>query len=374
MMAANAKAASERVVVMLCTGGRGGMSAVVEGYRADGLFDRYPIRLIETNRNGSLWQRLCVWVPAYLTVCTLLLRRQVSALHSHMAMRGSFWRKLAFNVIARAFGVPVMAHLHGSEFKGFYAAQPAWRKRLIGAEFARCQRVLVLSEGWADFVRSIAPTARVSVLPNYVRVPALASEVRPGEGPITALFLGEIGARKGIYDLIPALSRALKSAPHLRLQIGGSGELDKARAAAQDHQLDSHIDFAGWVVGERKIAALRAAHIYVLPSHNEGLPISILEAMSYGLPIIATRVGGIPELVREGTDGLLVDAGDIDALATALSTLAQNPAQRHRMGKAARDHVSQHFSDAAVLPLLYAYYDELLHTDKAPELNPRAPR
>lgn len=372
MTAARAKAASGRVVVMLCTAGRGGMRAVVEGYRADGLFDRYPIRWIETNRDGSVWQRLRVWVPAYLTLCMMLLRGQVSALHSHMAMRGSFWRKSAFNVTARAFGVPVMAHLHGSEFKTFYATQPAWRQRLISAEFARCRRVLVLSASWAEFVRSIAPAARVTVLPNYVRVPGLASETRPSEGAVTALFLGEVGTRKGIYDLIPALSRALTTAPHLHLQVGGSGEIDKARAAAQDHQVDSHVDFAGWVAGEKKIGALRAAHIYVLPSHNEGLPISILEAMSYGLPIIATRVGGIPELVREGTDGLLVDAGDVDALAAALSTLAQSPAQRHTMGRAARDHVSRHFSDVAVLPLLYAHYDELLDIDSGAGVDPRA--
>lgn len=372
-MGSRADGAPGKLVVMLCTAGLGGMRAVVEGYKADGLFDRYPIRWLKTNCDESLWQRLKLWVRAYLSLCMLLLRGRVAALHSHMAMRGSFWRKSAFNRTARLFGVPVLAHLHGSEFREFFAAQPRWRQRLITAEFERCQRVLVLSESWALYVRSIAPSARVTVLRNYVRVPELPAQALRGHAPVQLLFLGEIGTRKGIYDLLPALRLARMTAPEVQLRIGGSGEVDKAKAAAQTHAVHQHVEFLGWVSGADKFGALRSADIYVLPSHNEGMPISILEAMAQGLPIIATRVGGIPELVRDGIDGMLVNAGDVEALAQVIAGLALDPARRARMGESARNHVLRHFSDAAVLPELYGYYDELLNIDRSASISVQTP-
>lgn len=349
-----------RVVVMLCTVGRGGIRTVVESYRDDGLFAQYGVQWIATHREGSSWQRMAATSSAYLSMCLLLLKGHVAAVHSHISMRGSFWRKAIFNSTARMFGVPTLAHLHGSEFKSFYAAQPPWRRRLIAREFERCRQVLVLSESWAEFVRSMAPKASVRILPNYVHIPERTDARSALRGDVNVLFLGLVGARKGVFDLIPAFAKALAVLPKLRLLIGGNGEVETARALARSVGIEDRVDFLGWVSGDQKAQALRAAHIYVLPSHNEGLPVSILEAMSYGLPVIATRVGGIPELVRAGLDGLIVDAGDIDALALAILSLAESPERRHTMGESAYERAVRLFSKDAVLPALRQVYDELL--------------
>lgn len=368
-MAPDTSADDQRLLVMLCTASRGGMRAVVEGYQRDGLFERHNIRWIATHDEGSALKRLGLAARAWLTLLGLLLRGRVAALHTHMAMYGSFWRKSVFNATARAFGVPVIAHLHGSEFKTFHARQPAWRQRLIAAEFTRCRQVLVLSPSWADFVRGIAPEARVTVLPNWVRVPERGAEARPVEpsptssaqaAPVQALFMGVVGTRKGVYDLLPALARARASAPGLELVLGGNGEVDLARARAEALGLGGHARFLGWVSGDDKTRALQAAQIYVLPSHNEGLPVSILEAMAQGLPIIATRVGGIPELVRDGVDGLLVDAGDVPALAAALARMALDADLRRACGEAGRARVAALYSREAVMPVLEAVYADAL--------------
>ena len=359
-------------VVMLCTARRGGMRAVVEGYRDDGLFERYRIRWLQTNCEGPLWKRLGVAAAAYMRLCRMLLQRRVSALHSHMAMRGSFWRKSVFNATARAFGVPVIAHLHGSEFKDFYACQPGWRQRLIAREFERCERVLALSDSWVKFVRDIAPRARVVELPNYVRMPVLTAMPPSPEESINVLFLGAVGERKGIYDLLPAFARALEAIPQMKLSIGGNGEIDRARVLARTLAIDGKVEFLGWISGGAKATALRAAHIYILPSHNEGLPVSILEAMSYGVPVIATRVGGIPELFRDGQDGVLVDAGDVSALADALVRLASSASMRTMVGNAGRSRVATHFSDTVVLPRLSDIYGELLSRAHGQEMRPES--
>lgn len=349
--------APARVVVMLCTAGRGGMRSVVEGYRTDGFLHRHQVRWLITHDEGGLAKRLALALRAWLALLGLLLRRRVRLVHSHMAMRGSFWRKSLFNGTARAFGVPVLAHLHGSEFREFHAALPSRLQRLVTREFEACTEVLVLSQEWADFVLGIAPSARVKVLPNYVRMPAaVASTAASATGEVVGLFLGVIGQRKGVFDLLPALAQALPVAPGLRLRIGGNGDVDAARARARELGVEEQVEFLGWVSGDNKAKALAEAQFYVLPSHNEGLPMSLLEAMAYGLPVISTRVGGIPGLVRDGTEGLLVNAGDVSALSDAMVRMASDASWRQMAGHAARAHVQQDFSDAVVLPELEATY------------------
>ena len=106
----------------------------------------------------------------------------------------------------------------------------------------------------------------------------------------------------------------------------------RARALTVELNIENHVVFAGWVSGEEKENLLSRVNIYVLPSYNEGLPVSLLEAMSWQVPVISTRVGGIPELVREGIDGLLIEAGDRAAFSLAIVTLAKDPDLRKKRG------------------------------------------
>ena len=356
------------MLVMLCTAARGGMRSVVEAYRRDGVFERHDVELIDTHVEGSAWRRLAVMAGAYARFLRVLMRQQPSAVHAHVAMRGSFWRKSLFLCTAQRFGVPTIAHLHGSEMQRFVESQPAWRRRWIVSQLEAASRVIVLSESWARFVSTLAPRARVEVVPNYVTVPP-ARAYEPDAGTLRVVFLGLVGRRKGVYELLPALSRALQRAPALRLDVAGNGEVDQARAAADAMGLGDRVRFVGWIDAAARHELLQAAHVYVLPSHNEGLPMSVLEAMSYGLPVITTKVGGLPELITHGQDGWLIDAGDVGQLEQALVTLAQEPELRQRIGAAARRRVAAQYSREAVLPKLEAIY-----TSVAGDVRPGAER
>jgi len=123
--------------------------------------------------------------------------------------------------------------------------------------------------------------------------------------------------------------------------------------------LGDAVEILGWVGGYRKNELLAAADIFVLPSYNESLPISLLEAMSWGVPVISTTVGGIPELIRDGTDGFLIEAADVPALTRALAELADDADLRERMGSAGRSQVAESFSREAVLPRLEQLYADI---------------
>jgi glycosyltransferase involved in cell wall biosynthesis len=276
-------------------------------------------------------------------------------------MKGSFWRKSLFTLIAKIFGVPVVLHLHGGIMKDFVSRQPLFVQKFIQWILARQTVVIVLSDSWKQYVQSISPNAYIKVLSNYVVLPDLHAIANKRSNIYTdVLFLGVINSAKGVFDLLPAFKDALSQVPNLRLIIGGKGEADRAHALALALKIEANVIFTGWVSGEEKLKLFRQAKFYVLPSYNEGLPVSILEAMSWQLPVISTRVGGIPELVRDGIDGLLINAGDQTALTNALIRLGQDADLRVLMGNNARQQVELNFSREVVVPQLEALYHSLL--------------
>lgn len=355
---------TQQNVVMICTAARGGMRSVVEGYLSDGLFSRWNVVLLSSHVDGGLALRLTTAAQAFFRFIGLLLQRKVSLVHCHAAMRGSFWRKSLFSLMSRMAGVPVIFHLHGSEMRVFVDKQPAFLQRLIGRILEKQSVVIVLSESWFSYIKSIAPHAVVEIFPNYVNLPALADKiVNRNDVNVEVLFLGLVGVRKGVYDLLHAFKDAITQVPGLRLVIGGNGDVERARALTVELNIENHVVFAGWVSGEEKENLLSRVNIYVLPSYNEGLPVSLLEAMSWQVPVISTRVGGIPELVREGIDGLLIEAGDRAALSLAIITLAKDPDLRKKMGVTARNHIEGMFSRQIVLPKIEALYGSLIIRD-----------
>lgn len=358
----------ERIPLVVCTAAKGGMRSVVEGYAASGVFQRWHVRTLWTHAETTLPGRLAMAARAYGSCFWQLLRGRVSLMHVHAAMRGSFWRKAVFVFLGRMFGVPVLLHLHGSETVRFFERLPAPLQALVRLVLRLPAQVVVLSPTWHSFIQTFAPGARVTVLANYVRVPAhirpapdagAAGTARPR--PVQVLFMGAVGRRKGVYQLIEALAQ-VKAAGQVQvmLKIGGSGEVDQCRALAQQLGVERDVQFLGWVGSDQRDALLSEADIFVLPSFNEGLPMSLLEAMAAGVPVVTTRVGGIPDLVTDGHNGLLVEPGDVQALAQALVRLGQDPQARRAMAERAFAHVADHYSEAVNVPRLEQLYARAL--------------
>lgn len=146
---------------------------------------------------------------------------------------------------------------------------------------------------------------------------------------------------------------------NFRLLIGGDGEIEKVQQYIKDNKLDNVAEYIGWVSGEEKIKLLNEVDVFILPSYNEGLPISVLEAMSYNLPIISTTVGGIPEILKNEYNGFLINPGDLIALESAISTLINNPSKRKLQGKRSGEIVMP-FLPNMVINQLDCLYKELL--------------
>lgn len=337
---------------------QGGVSAVVGVLRAGGLFERCGVDYLPTHRDGKTWPKLRTALQGWLRYLSFLITRKVALVHGHMASRASFWRKLFFFLPAFFLRVPVVVHLHGGEFQQFHGKESSsWARRLIRFVFEHAARVIVLSESWRTWAQMTFPAARVQVVHNPVAIPAPAPF--SARATQTLLFLGRLGKGKGTYDLLEAVARLVGRFPDIRLLLGGDGELEQVQARAAALGIAEKVDLLGWVDGDDKRALLAQTAVYVLPSYNEGLPMSVLEAMAAGLPVVATAVGGIPAAVTDGSEGFLIAAGDIQALADRIARLLEDAELRKLMGERARQRAISTFSMEKIVAQIEDIYREL---------------
>jgi glycosyltransferase involved in cell wall biosynthesis len=248
-------------------------------------------------------------------------------------------RDLLYLALARAAHKTTIAHIHGSRLSARDQTRP----------FAAGLRLL---RAFADEVVAVAPTVgRVLdergidclVIMNPIRFGTSSPPARAPRdaGRIRLLFVGWYGRRKGCFDLVEALERVRSRGVDATLTFVGTeevrGEESGLRALVDRLGLAEAVEFPGSMGREDLSGAYAAADVICLPSYQELLPMSLLEGMAFGLPALATRVGGIPDLVDDGASGLLVEPGDVEAIADAVELWAGDPARLAEMGEAARD-------------------------------------
>lgn len=310
------------------------------------------IRPVCTHVEGSAARRLGAWLTGSAQVLAALARRRVDVLHLHVAKRGSIARKGLLTYAARAFRVPVVLHCHGGVFADDYRRMPVPLQRAVSHMFRRAERVIVLGGHWRDvYVDLVGVDAdRVVALPNAVELPAAVPQ-RPA-GPVRVVFLGKFGDAKGSPDLIraaAALPDEVRS--RTRIAMGGHGEVEQARALVAELGVGDVVDVRGWLDPPERDALLAQSSVFVLPSPNEGLPMSMLEAMAWGLVPVVTAVGGIPEVVTDERNGLFVRHGDVEGIAAALTRLVTDEELTARLAGAARATAEGYGMDAYVQAL-----------------------
>ncbi len=264
-------------------------------------------------------------------------------------------RDVALLAAARAARRVSVVHVHGSDLAGALRS-PVRRRALRLAAGLSAERV-ALSPALAASLASIGVRARW--IPNPVRIVPTRMPQRNGNDPLRLLLVGRFGERKGCFELVDALARAREGGVDVMLTVVGreerEGEEARLRRFIDQRSVTARVEFAGAVPREGLDRWYGAADVLCLPSRREGLPMAVLEGMAYGLPVLATTVGGIPDLVEHEQSGFLVEPGDVRSLAERIGALA-DPDLRRRMGRAARERVAEFASTESIIERWRALY------------------
>jgi glycosyltransferase involved in cell wall biosynthesis len=300
----------------------------------------------------------------------LLRERQPEIVHTHTAKAGALGR-----IAARIAGIPIVVHtFHGHIMHGYFSH----RATRFFLALERClamasTRILTLSEGLREELLRlrIGRPETVGVMPLGLELNGfLRSDTRRGElrrrlglSPEVPL-VGIIARLVPIKDhgtFLEAASELCRSRADVRFLIVGDGELRSSlEHRAHALGLSQCVSFLGW---QRELEPIYAdLDLAVLSSRNEGTPVSFIEAMAAGLPVVGTRVGGVPDLVEHGKTGLLVRPNDPKALSGAMETLLSDPDRRREMGRLAREAVYPTYSDAALIDHMDRFYSSILQT------------
>ncbi len=332
---------------------RGSIAAVVEAYRAHGLFRRWPIEYIASHGDGSRSERFLTAVRALRRFGELLARERRVAVHLHTAARANFWRDLPYMLASIAAGRPLLLQLHGAGFERFYDRCDTAARAVIRFVLERAASVIVATDSRRSWVRSICRNANAVVVPN----PVMPIDVAPAPGKRNMiLFLGKLQPSKGIFDLLQAVAAVRATVPGVRVVCAGDGERMAVARHAERLGIADAVKFTGWVGPSGKRALFENAAVLALPSYDEALPMSLLEAMSAGVPVIASPVGGIQEAVVEGVTGFLVAPGDTQTLERLLRRVLEDRALAERIGAAGRQSARLRYSPERAVPQLEALY------------------
>lgn len=330
---------------------KGGVAQVLSHY--DNLI-YFQFKFIANSGEGNKFRKLWIAIGSLLMmIWKCLVDKNLKIVHIHTASYNSFRRSVWFMRVAQFMHCKVVLHIHGGGFKDYFITDREWISKALN----RADRLIVLSPFWKEFFDTIVEPSKVYVIENIIEYPQKKSVAK--DGRLHLLFLGLIADAKGIFDLLDVL-REHKDvfSDRLVLHVGGNGEVDRFNKFVVEHDLGGLVSYEGWVSGDKKVYLLNLCDVYILPSYAEGVPLSILEAMSYDMAIVASNVGGIPELVNE-TNGIMFNPGDKDAIYQSLKTLLESSEKLDNLKSNASKGVEVHYADVVEAELKKIYLNLL---------------
>ena len=340
---------------------RGGIGAVI-GIHKD-LYEEFNFIASHRPLKNNFFKILYFIRQLIRLIGFLATRREIKVVHIHSSKQGSFYRKLIIACIVKLiFRKKTINHIHSGNFSRFYDSSNVISKRLIWFFLKLNDVTFTVSDSWKTYFETFFHLKHVHKINNIVIPPQHGSSLGAStkNGLVYFLFLGMIHPDKGIFDLLQVLKdHRTELFNRIKLFIGGSGQIVQLKKMIEAGELGEMVEFKGWVTGSEKDNLLQFSDVFVLPSYYEGSPVAVLEAMSYGTPVISTTIGGIPEIVQSGFNGWLHRPGDQVALLNAILYYINEPESIKKHGARSMQMIEDYYP-RSVEPQLESVYSSLL--------------
>ena len=331
---------------------RGGITSVVKAHESGAQWSKYHCRWIQTHEDKSfLWKLLCAGMAL---AEYLVFLPSADIVHIHVSEPTSAKRKLLFFRPAKWLKKKIVVHFHSfssdTTINGPHSER--YREMFCGADV-----VVVLSNYWKEVVdKKFHLGNRIKVV--YNPCPTITYP-QTYEKTKSILYAGTINQRKGYSDLIRAFAKVASKHTDWKIALAGNGEIEQARTLAKELGIEGQVVFWGWVNGEKKDKAFKQASVFCLPSYAEGFPMAVLDAWAYGLPVVTTPVGGVPDVAVDGENMLLFNPGDIDALAEKLDLMMSDEILRDKLSAASIKLAAEKFNLGTITEQIGEVYESI---------------
>ena len=330
-------------------------------------------------RDENAFTRAARLVLSPFFLAATIIFRHVSLVHVNTSLNTrAYWRDIGYVAVAKLLGARVVYQVHGGELPQRFFAGRKLLTAFLRFTLKAPDLVLVLAQVELEAYRNFVPEQRVVALPNGIDCRPFGAapvfETEPGH-PLRLVYIGRLAREKGLYETLQGMRLAHELGVDARLVIAGTGaEEARLRRYAQALGIAARVCFVGPVFGNDKVKLLAGADVMVLASYSEGLPYALLEAMAAGIPVIATPVGAIPDVVTDGIHGFLVPARDGKAIAESLALMGGDRERLGWMSRACRRRIRAAFSIERLALELSLHYAQLCgHAQVAGMAAPRIP-
>ena len=330
----------------------GGISGVVNNYYEAGLDRKVELYYIGTMVDGSKVKKLFKAGCAYMQFLIRLPRYEI--VHVNVASDVSYVRKSFFIKATKRAGKKIVIHQHGGDFEGYYAGLSEKGKEKVRKVLSMGDAFLALTPVAKTFFEKLIEPDKITILPNSIQI---KDSGQKEYGKQKLLFLGRICKEKGIRELFNVMPALKEKFPDVMLYLGGVWE-DPELEALAEKQKDC-ITYLGWISGSEKEKYLEECDIFVLPTYFEGQPVSVLEAMAYSCGVVASKVGGIPQMITDGQTGILIKPKDEESLLEGITKVLEDKQLCKKLGENAREKVTREFSIEKSMEELLTVYERL---------------
>ena len=325
----------------------------------ESLPEQVSMRHLGTVGLGGPLSKLLKFLVCWIKLVAKLIATRVDVAHLHCSLEASFYRQCLVALTCFAFRKPVLMHIHAGEFPSYYrkinfASQ--WLGRFV---FSR-SNLIILTDSWRPFyINDIGvKPENIHTMPNPVPLPEL-TRIQRDQASCQFVHLGKMDPDKGTFDLLEAIASCADDLQknNAKFVVAGNGMVDEVRQRVTELGISNCVDVRDWINATERDELLSQSDVFVLPSYFEGMPMSLLEAMSWAMPVLTTPVGGIPDFVTDDENGRFINPGDVKALGDAIVELASHPQLRQDLGSAGRRRVENH------CPIRYANEAHKLYLD-----------
>ena len=326
------------LVVATSSKTRGGITSVIKAHQNTALWEEWNCIWIETHIDRSLFLKISYAISAFIKF--ILNIPSANIVHIHLSGPISTKRKQVFIKLTKWFKKPLIIHFHA--FSADANIDIRYKKCYLKI-FTEADTVIVLSNSWKQGLiddLGISPN-KIEVLYNPCPTIELNQSVQKEN---LILYAGTLNERKNYKILIKAFAIIAKEFPTWKLVLAGNGEVEQAIALARTLEIENQVDCKGWIAGEDKHQLFSKATVFCLPSYAEGFPMAVLDAWAYGLPVITTPVGGIPEVAIDGENIILFNPNEFQYLAQKLKQLIMDQVLQTKLSKAALHFANNQFS------------------------------